>query len=797
MNEHALAVLAFPDVLDLVAQRASSELGAARVRTLSPSTGRAWIRAEHGRVAAMRTLVAGDDGWRPEPIPDIGQPLSRLRVAGSRWSAAELLGGAQLLRSSRLTRQALTDERRDAAATAVLAPFISRLVAARDEEAAIEHAIDDEAQVKDDASPALRRVRRSLRSAEGELVQLLEREMRRLDARYRVPDMSVTVRNGRYVMPVRREARAVVGGIVHDESSTGGTLFVEPPAAVAAGNRIRELEAEEVREVERILHELTDRVRPLHAGLLEALEAMVELDALYARARYADEFRCANATVVDAGEGFAIREGRHPRLLAQGEPVVPFDLEMRADERTLLVSGPNTGGKTVLLTAVGLITLMTQAGIPAPVGSTSRIAVIEDVFADIGDEQSIEASLSTFSAHVRNLGEILDRATARSLVLVDELGSGTDPTEGAALGAALLEELTQRGALTIATTHLGALKLLPTEVPGVVNASLQFDEVALEPTYRLIKGIPGRSYGLRIARRLQLPPAVLDRAEERLPQGERDLAALLAAVEARAAAIQQREAASQEEAERLERRLERASAREAALREAERALERQSRQEARRYVLDARAEVERVIRSLRTGEAPSAEQEREARRQVEEMALEHSTALERLMARERRPERARPRATRLGESLQVGDGVSVASLGGREGTLVEFRGDEAVVAVGALKVTVPRAAVRRSDRASTAVETPVAIRGDLPEEMAATEIDLRGLRVDEMEPVLVSAVDDAMRAGLSSLRIIHGKGTGALRERVAELLRADARVRDFRLGAWNEGGAGVTVATLG
>ncbi|MBX6331405.1 MAG: endonuclease MutS2 [Gemmatimonadaceae bacterium] len=793
MNTHALAVLEFPAVLDVVAQHASSPLGAARVRAAAPVTDRAWIEAEHARVAAMRALVRREGGWAPEPIPDLEDALGRLRAAGSVWRGEELLGGALLLRSSRLTRDALRDERRASVATAVLAPFAERLVEAKPVEAAIERAIERDGTVKDDASPALRRIRRELRGAEAELVQLLERIMARLEPHHRVPDMSVTVRNGRYVIPVRREARGAVGGIVHDQSATRGTLFVEPPAAIEAGNRIRELEAEEQREVERILLELTDALRPMHAALTDALDVLVTLDALYARARFAERFQCASAELATPREGFAIRNGRHPLLLARGGTVVPFDLVMDATERTLLLSGPNTGGKTVLLKAVGLISALVQAGVPAPVGAESRVPVYDECFADIGDEQSIEASLSTFSAHLRNLGEILAGATADSLVLIDELGSGTDPAEGAALGGAILEELTRRGTRTVATTHLGALKLLATEVPGIVNASLQFDEQALEPTYRLIKGIPGRSYGLSIARRLRLPPEVLARAEERLSREERDVAALLTDLERREVALAEREARAAEEADRAAARLERVTERERALRAAERTLEQRARQQARQYLLDARAEVERAVREIRESGAAE-EVTREARRRVEAMAARQSKAIERIEEGERRRERASAAAS-APAAIAEGDVVEVGTLGGRSGQVVELRGDDAVVAVGALKVTVPRHTLTRTARARVAVE-PVPMHGELPDAHAPTEIDLRGMRVDEMEHALLHALDDAVRADLKELRIIHGKGTGALRERVAELLRGDPRVRGARLGAWNEGGAGVTVAEL-
>jgi DNA mismatch repair protein MutS2 len=793
MNEHALAVLEFPAVLAVIASRASSALGAQHVRSLAPTDGWGWIESEHARVATMRSLTGGDSPWHPEPIPDVATSLERLRVAGSVWSPHELLAGGTLLRSSRRTREQLAAERRDAMAAAVLAPLLDSLVSARQQETAIERAVDPDGLVRDAASPELRRLRRELRGAQGELVQLLERVMARLESHHRVADMSVTVRNGRYVIPVRREGRGAVGGIVHDESATRGTVFVEPPAAIEAGNRIRELEAEEAREIHRVLRELTDELRPIGDSMAASLESLVELDSLYARARYADEFACAPPILVSGAEGCALHNGRHPLLLARGGVVVPFDLELAPGERTLLISGPNTGGKTVLLKAIGLVSAMVQAGIPAPVGEGSRVAVYDNFFADIGDEQSIQASLSTFSAHLKNLGEILEAATARSLVLMDELGAGTDPVEGAALGWAILEELTGRGATSVATTHLGALKLLASERPGVVNASLQFDEQALAPTYRLIKGIPGRSYGLSIAKRLRLPAAVLSRAAERVPQGERDVAALLADLERREAALSEAEQRVAAHTERAERRLTEVEQRERTARAAERALERREREAARRYLLEARTEVERAIREVKSSESDS-DTARSARRRIEALVEEQGRALAAVEAEE-----AAETDNEIDEAaseLAIGDAVTVDTLGGRLGRVLELRGDAALVVVGAMKVTVPATALRRTTRRPVRAEESVTIRGALPEAEVTREIDLRGMRADEIDGVVMHALDSAIRAELPSLRIIHGKGTGALRQRVADMLRADARVKSYRLAGWNEGGAGVTVAEL-
>ncbi len=699
---------------------------------------------------------------------------------------------------------------------AILSDFARALIDLRGPEESIGRAINDDGSVRDDASPALRRVRRELRQTEGELVRLLEREMTRLEPHHQVSDLSVTMRNGRWVIPMRREARGYVGGIVHDSSGTGATIFVEPPAAVEFGNRVRELESEEQREIDRVLRELTDGLRPYHEAINAAYDALVALDALYARARYAIEAHCAVVTFCAPHEGLAVVDGRHPLLLSRGVPVVPFDLTLDPDERTLLVSGPNTGGKTVLLKAIGLLATMAQAGVPAPVGATSRLPVFDDVFADVGDEQSIEASLSTFSAHVKNLGEILRLATAASLVLVDELGSGTDPSEGAALGGSILETLTRRGTMTIATTHLGQLKLLATEVTGVVNASLQFDAVQLAPTYRLLKGVPGRSYGISIARRLALPEEVLQRAEERLPTGERDLAVLLADLEAREATLTERERVGAIEREKLRSRLATVADREVKVRERERESEREGRREARRYLLDARNEVERAIADVRSRAAEQAEAvdeaARAARRAVEDAAAAQGTAAEQVEARARRDRERREqeralaqresnRATLAGAAgrppapIVAGDTVRLSTLDDKTGRVISVKGDDVRVLVGSLTLSVPLRTVTR-----TAAPPPPAVKislhGEFPEAEPLREVDVRGMRVDELDDRILQAIDGAVRADMRELRIIHGKGTGALRARVGEMLKKDTRVTGFRLGAWNEGGAGVTVAEL-
>ena len=794
MNAHALGVIEFEPTLNVVAGHAASSLGAERVRESKPRADRAWVEREHARVSAMRTLITGDSGWHPQQIPDIRPSLARLGVQGAGLDAAHLLGIRNLLRSSRLSSESFRSDKISPVVSAFFRAETDALIVSRAEEKAIDSAIDDDGNVRDDASPALRRIRRELRGAQGELVKLLERIASKLDSHHQVSDMSVTVRNGRYVIPVRREARAVVGGIVHDTSSTGGTLFVEPPAAVEAGNRIRELQSDELREIDRILAELTETIRPIREEMAAALESLVVLDSLFARARFAEKLGCGSMEFNNADDGFAIIDGRHPLLVEQGISVVPFDLSLEPSERTLLISGPNTGGKTVLLKSLGLFAAMAQSGVPVPAANESRLAIFDDIYADVGDEQSISSSLSTFSAHLRNLSEVLKSATNASLVLIDELGSGTDPVEGAALGGAILEALTKRGSLSVATTHLGALKELAAEVSGVVNASLQFDPVALAPTYRLIKGIPGRSYGLSIARRLALPEEVLLRAEARLPTGERDVNALLAELESREQKLAESEKEASRIADDVRARALRVAERETAVREKERTAERDARREARRLLLDARSEVDRTIRELKESASAAADESaREARRRMERLASEAGQAME-LVDEPPQPEEKFAKA--LSGEVREGDFVSVPALEGRTARVMELRAGDAIIAAGSVKMTVPRKTLGRVEAPAGGGRVQINIRGDVPEVEAQSEIDIRGLRALEIEDLLMHAVDSAVRADLKTLRIIHGKGTGALRERVGEMLRKESRVSSFRLGAWNEGGAGVTVVEL-
>jgi len=755
-----LETLEFPAALQRVAAHAAGPLGAARVTRRSPATDPDAIRAALAQVAELAALLLTDDAIRAEPVPDITAALELLGVPGSALEGAALarLGGA--LAAARIVAG-------DLARLAAAAPRTAALRVApppKELEQRLAVSLDADGQVQDGASRTLARARRAVREARARLVKQLDAMLAALDPTDRAPDAAVTVREGRYVIPVRSTARARIGGIVHDESATRATVFIEPPEVIELGNALRAAELDEQREVLQVLRDLTELLRPHRDAIAAAWEMCVAFDDLCARARYAVE---VNGFAPAIGTGpLEIRNGRHPLLASPpdplsagrrggtmergqgGEAVVPFDLVLAPDECTVLVSGPNTGGKTVLIKAVGLLALMAQSGIIPPIGPHSTLPVFTGVFADIGDRQSIAASLSTFSAHVAVLRDILERAAAGSLVLLDEIGSGTDPAEGGALATAVLQTLTRRRAVTLATTHLGALKQLAAETVGIVNASLQFDGETLTPTYRLLKGVPGRSYGLAIARRLGIAGDVLEIAERAMPKAERQLDALLATVEARARELdaKEQELAARDQslrgdAEQVDARAAELAAREREVKARAQSLEREARDQARAYLLEARKKVEDAL-----GRARAAVDEataREARRLVEK-AIE-----------------------------ETDEGAGSKEQGAGWMSLEELK------------------RARRGSASPNLPQPPPT--STAPSLTAATEISLIGLRVAEAEPLLVKALDDAVLADLPYLRVVHGKGTGALREFVHDVLSADPRVKRFGFAPPNQGGHGVTL----
>lgn len=779
--------LEFHRALDIVANHARGPLGAERVRHRRPSGNGFEIEGALAPVAELLTLWGRGEVIDIPPVPVLGAVIARLRVGGSVLDGRELALVKQTLVAARIAAGEIKRVAADAPVMAAsVVPLPDRAIDQR-----LVAAIDDEGEVLDTASPGLFRARREIHAARERLIKKLESVLRGADPHAVPAGAQVTVRSDRYVIPVRRDSRSRPEGIVHDESASQGTLFVEPTAAIEFGNALRGAIVEAERELLKVLRELTDLIRPAADLIDGAHEMCVAGDDVVARVRYAHAVRGTVPKI--GGDALVLRDARHPLLIDRGIAVVPVDLSLEGSERTLLISGPNAGGKTVLLKTAGLAVLLTQSGIVPPVGPGTTVPVMVSVFADIGDHQSIAADLSTFSAHVVSLRQILAEAGPATLVLMDEIGSGTDPAEGGALAAASLRALTARGARTIVTTHLGSLKTLAGEVPGVVNGSLDFDADQLKPTFRFRKGVPGRSYGLAIARRLGVDPAVLAEAEQSVPSQERALDELLAHVEARAREQERRAAelssrdadvsAREANAEAIG---EGQAAREKELRRREREAERIGRQEARRHLLDARSTVEEALRAAQGAVDPA--RARDARRIIEEAVVSERAAIEAVEQAD---------VDEVDAAAVVKPGQRVRLGAGGTGTVLEVRHDaKAVVALGSVKLVVPVADLTPVAGGGPSVR-PKSPLADFEPAAAPFEIDLRGMRGDEAVTVTTAALDAAILSENPYLRIIHGMGTGVVRDRVRQVLGSDRRVAKFEFAPRNQGGTGVTIVEFG
>ena len=782
-----LDILDFGDALDAVAGFAAGPLGAESIRARRPVTELGLIREELAAVGEVLTLERTGNAPSVDPVPAAADQLSRLRITGSMLDGRALLVLRKVIAAARRTAGELKRVALDAPRAGALVVELPPTTIDR----RLEKSLDDEGQLLDTADPELGAARREVGQARQRLIKRLEGILRGLG-----PDAegSVTLRNGRYVIPVRRDERKRPEGIVHDESSTGTTLFIEPTAAIELGNAMREAELAEERITQRVLRELTEELRVHHVALEAAFQMCVRADDLCGRARYAARVDAHVPAVASAPAPLRLVRCKHPVLLARGVDVVPFDLTLEGAERTLLVSGPNTGGKTVLLKAAGLVCALAACGIVPPVGDGTALVIFERIFADIGDHQSLQADLSTFSAHVATLRDILAVADDRTLVLLDEVGSGTDPAEGSALAAAVLLELTRRGTLTLATTHMGALKDLATTSPGVVNGSLEFDVATLAPTFRFQKGIPGRSYGLAIARRLGVDARVLAEAETLVPDEDRRLDALLAELEKKQLDVAHREEALEAlklDLENLEARLalqqHQQETLQGELKERTKNFERDAKREAREVLLEARKQVEEAIALAR--QAADEEKAKEARRVLEEEIQKGHESW--VMGRESTKRTQDPRPT----TFVVGDEVRMA--GGQVASVESIRKDgRVVVRAGAAKLTVDGETLEKlsgsEKRKEKRKQSIYASASAAP--AGPSEVDLRGMSGDEAEAVVQQALDGAILGERPLLRIIHGMGTGVVRERVQRVLKADRRVKAFAFAPPAQGGTGVTIA---
>ncbi|MFN8178699.1 MAG: endonuclease MutS2 [bacterium] len=787
MNVHSLRVLELDKVRDAVIERTTWAGGARRAGQLAPLREASAVAARLALISEVRRVLEESD-IPVHGLPDLAEALAEAEPDGAILPGARIAPIARSLRIVQTVASFLFEWREKVPGLYGAGRGLSALGELRE---SIDRQVDGEGRVRDDATPALRKIRREQERVREKIHGVLRRLAHSLAAGGAEP--VITLRNDRYVISVRRDRLQGLSGVVHGQSSTGQSVYLEPAAAMEGNNELAELRSAEDEETLRILAELTTAVRTRLPELRTNQEILAELDMLRAAGRLSRDLDAVPALASE--RGMVLRRARHPvlqmQLAGSGNPVVPLDLELGgARPAVLVITGPNTGGKTVALKTVGLLALMNQSGLHVPAGEGTRIPLYSHLVADIGDEQSIEQSLSTFSSHMAHVIDGLRRADAHTLVLLDELGVGTDPEEGAALGKAILSELARVGASGIVTTHYGALKIFAHENAGMENASLEFDRETLSPTYRFLQGVPGSSEGLSIAKRLGFPEPLVEEARSYLGTEReavdgllRDLQERRRELEARVAEVAAQQAEARELSERVEKRLR-------GLAEERARVKQEALEEARRLVERSKAELSELLGAVREDGREGRASGR-ARTRLGEMANEidrslAETARETDRAGARRP--ARP------QDVDEGTPVMIASMGWKGTALGPPSANGKVsVSVGSLRVDVPLSALELR-----APDEPRRVRAvvERPEGTVATEIDLRGRTVEEALLEVDRTLDGLVVSGGTWVRIIHGKGTGALRNAITEQLKGDPRVKEFRMGQPNEGGTGVTVAVL-
>ena len=791
MNEKVLHTLEYNKILDQLTEYAFSADARSRCQKLRPITDRAQIEQLQQQTSDALSRLFKYGSLSFSGVTDIRDSLKRLEIDGA-LSAIELLRVCSLLESAKrakaFARSQEDNDQPDDSLTGLFAG-IEPLTPLYDE---IRRCILSEDEIADDASSTLHSIRRSMRGMNDKIRAQMHSMINNTTTRSYLQDTVITMRDGRYCLPVKAEAKSLVPGMIHDQSSTGSTLFIEPMAVVNLNNEYKELQLREQEEIEVILAGLSNLTASYATQLLADYELLTELDFIFARAAFAQTYNGVAPLFNDDGR-IHIRKGRHPLL--DPKKVVPIDVRLGEDFRLLIVTGPNTGGKTVSLKTVGLLTLMGQSGLHIPASERSELGIFDEVFADIGDEQSIEQSLSTFSSHMVNIIRILEQVNDRSLVLFDELCAGTDPTEGAALAISILSKLHLYGARIMATTHYSELKVYALSTPGVENACCEFDVATLSPTYRLLIGIPGKSNAFAISEKLGLPSDLITDAKGRISKSEGDFEDLIADLEKSRSTIEreqleinQYKAEIESLKEKLEQKQERLdSSRDKILREAN--------EQAYNILKEAKDVADETIRNFNKygkAGAPVSEMEKERTKLRGKMDKAAQKMSEQKKASV--PNHNVPKKLRIGDSVKV---ISM-NLKGTVHSLPNARGD-LYVQMGILRslVNINDLILLEEDAAPGTKKFQKTSAGKIKMSKSAsvsTEINLIGKTTDEAIPLLDKYLDDAYLAHLPSVRIVHGKGTGALRNAVQAHLKRLKYVKSFHLGEFGEGDAGVTIA---
>ena len=790
MNPKALKTLEYNKIIDKLTEFAGSALAKEMCRNLQPSTDLYEIQALQKETSDALSRIYQKGAVSFRGVRDIRGSIKRLEI-GAIIGISELLSICSLLDvCSKVKAYSRND--RDPDFEDSLEAMFQALQPLTPVSSEIRRCIASEEELNDDASPALFKIRRSMRQINDKVHAQLQ-TMVNGSARTYLQDAVVTMRNGRYCIPVKAEHRGQIPGMIHDQSSTGSTLFVEPMAVIKLNNDLRELELKEEKEIEMILATLSARCGEETEALRDDLDLLTKLDFIFARAQLS---RSMNGTQPDFNEEgrILIKKGRHPLL--DKKKVVPIDIQLGKDFELLIITGPNTGGKTVSLKTVGLFTLMGQAGLHIPAFDHSELSVFHEVFADIGDEQSIEQSLSTFSAHMTNTVSILKEADDRSLVLFDELGAGTDPTEGAALAIAILSNLHRRGSRVMATTHYSELKVFALSTPGVENGCCEFDVETLRPTYRLLIGVPGKSNAFAISQKLGLSQDIIEEAKTHLTKQDEDFEDLLADLEQKRVTIEQERDqinSYKEEIRELKQRLESKQekldlSRDKILREAN--------EQARNILQEAKDYADTTIRNFQKYGKAAGVSAKDIEKERGKLREKMSTVDKKLSAKNAAPKKSHKQLT--AKDLHIGDSIKVLSLNlkGTVSTLPDAKGN-LFVQMGILRSQVNiRDLEKLDDTVITGGNFSKTGSGKIKMSKSAsvsTEINLLGKTVDEAIMELDKYLDDAYIAHLPSVRIVHGKGTGALRKGVHNYLRRQKHVKSYRLGEFGEGDAGVTI----
>lgn len=781
MNDRIYHVLEYKKITEQLAEQASSSLGKEQAQKLKPSTDveqvRKWQRDTDEAAHIYRLKGQVPLGG----ISDIRPSIKRASIGGM-LQPEECMDVASTLYGGKQMKKFIEDI--EDVEIPILLELVDQIVPLNDLERTIKNCIDENAKVMDGASDKLRTLRSRIRTFEGRIRDKLEGWTKSKSKM--LSDAIITIRNDRYVLPVKQEYRGNFGGIVHDQSASGATLFMEPQAIVELNNQLQEAKVQEKHEVERILIELSERIASDEGFLYQNVEVLAQLDFMFAKARLGKNMRAAMPSINDQGI-IKMRQARHP-LIAEDE-VVPNDVELGEDFSSIVITGPNTGGKTVTLKMVGLCSLMAQAGLQIPAQDGCEMTVFENVFADIGDEQSIEQSLSTFSSHMTNIVDILRQVDHKSLVLFDELGAGTDPQEGAALAMSILDDVVSRGARVIATTHYPELKAYGYNRDGVINASVEFDIQTLKPTYRLLIGVPGRSNAFEISRRLGLRENVIETAQEHMGTDSKSVENMIASLEEskRGAEKDYEEAENLlHEAQDMHRELEQKWA---DFEEKREELYKKAEEKAQKAIEKARHEAEEIVSEMRQmkNQADMKEHEWiEARKMLDEAQPE--------LAKKQTKQDPKPKKTQT--TLQPGDEVKVLSLNQTGHITEKVSEKEYQVQLGIMKMKVKAKDLEFIKREEPLKEKPMAtVKGS--SHHVKPELDLRGERYEEALRRLEKYLDDAILAGYSKVSIIHGKGTGALRNAVEQYAKRHRSIKTARSGGMNEGGGGVTIFELG